>query len=100
MSAAALPLDPATEDRLLQLLQSATAALEKACALKPVETTHVVDVAEVAIGQLRDGLIEFHRAAETPSQARRLHATLDQVNAVLSLIVGLEYPAAGVQSQT
>jgi len=96
----AAPVDEATHQRLAQLKQRAVEALEQACAMKPAETKHEVDVAEVALLQLRDALIVQHRASQATQAAQRWRPTLDQVNAVLSLVVGLEYPAGGIQAKT
>jgi hypothetical protein len=97
---AAADVSADTRSRLAQLQQAAITALEKAQATQPAQTTHVVDLAEVELVRLRDALIELQRSSETPIQARRWRPTLDQVNAVLSLVVGIEYPAAGVQEKT
>ena len=56
-----------------------------------------VDRIENKIVQLRDLLIEAWRnSSEGPGE---LHACLEKVNAALSLVVGVEYPAAGFQEK-
>ncbi|MBV9546337.1 MAG: hypothetical protein JOY61_18355 [Chloroflexi bacterium] len=75
------------------LCREALQLLEEALGKPPPELSAEVDVAEQKIAQLRDELIDRLRAA--PDQA--LRAALDNVNAALSLVVGVEYPVGGVQ---
>ena len=57
-----------------------------------------VDDVERHVAHLRDGLIERLRAGDGPPAGQeQLRQALDQANAALSLIVGVEYPAAGLQ---
>jgi hypothetical protein len=66
------------------------AQLEDALARPPDQLGEEVDQVERELATLRDELI-----ADLRANGRR--AGLDQVNAVLSLVVGLEYPATGIQ---
>jgi hypothetical protein len=64
--------------------------LEDALNRPPEQLGEEVDQVERELAALRDDLI-------TELRASGHRAGLDQVNAVLSLVVGLEYPAAGIQ---
>ena len=66
------------------------AQLEDALTRPPDRLGEEVDQVERELATLRDELI-----ADLRANGRR--AGLDRVNAVLSLVVGLEYPAAGIQ---
>jgi hypothetical protein len=71
--------------------------LERALDLPPAELTEQVDVAERAIARLRNRLIAELRAATTGEDTRGLRGALDAANVALSLVAGVEYPAAGIQ---
>ena len=73
-----------------ELARSCLAQLEDALGRPPDQLGKEVDQVERDLASLRDQLI-----AQLRSTGER--AGLDQVNAVLSLVVGLEYPAAGIQ---
>jgi gamma-glutamyl phosphate reductase len=75
-----------------ELRQEAIRLLNDALQRPPAELKAEVDVAETAIARLRDELIDRLRAGDTS-----VRPALDNVNAVLSLVVGIEYPAQGVQ---
>jgi len=70
--------------------QTCVRQLEDALNRPPERLGEEVDQVERELAALRDDLIKELRAS-----GRR--AGLDEVNAVLSLVVGLEYPAAGIQ---
>jgi hypothetical protein len=74
----------------VELARSCLAQLEDALGRPPDQLGEEVDQVERELAALRDQLI-----AELRTSGRR--TGLDQVNAVLSLVVGLEYPAAGIQ---
>jgi hypothetical protein len=74
----------------VELARSCLAQLEDALGRPPDQLGEEVDQVERELAVLRDQLI-----AELRTSGRR--TGLDQVNAVLSLVVGLEYPAAGIQ---
>jgi hypothetical protein len=76
---------------------SAIATLEGALDLPPAELTAQVDVAERSIARFRNRLIAELRAAPAGDDARRLRQVLDAANVALSLVAGVEYPAAGLQ---
>ena len=77
------------------LRDDSVAALERALRLKPEDLGQEVDTAERLVVRLRDCLIEWIRPGD--SAGHRWQTALDQVNAALSLIVGVEYPAVGIQ---
>jgi hypothetical protein len=79
------------------LCQESVAALEHALQVTPAELTEQVDVAERVVVRLRDSLIEWVRRDGSSVQRTRWLSALQRVNAALSLIVGVEYPAAGFQ---
>jgi hypothetical protein len=56
-----------------------------------------VDAVEQIVTRLRDRLIHrLHHAGSSP-EATRWQAALERINAALSLIVGVEYPIAGIR---
>jgi hypothetical protein len=57
-----------------------------------------IDRAERLTVCLRNSLIERLRAGDAAQKAR-VHPALTQVNMAVSLLVGVEYPAAGVQEK-
>jgi hypothetical protein len=73
-----------------ELARGCISQLDDALARPPDQLGEEVDQVERDLAALRDELI-----AELRASGRR--TGLDQVNAVLSLVVGLEYPAAGIQ---
>lgn len=79
-----------------RLLEEALQAVNKACAMIPIQCLEEIDFAERAIVRLRDALIEQRRAAG-PGWDARSQAALDHVNGSLSLVIGVEYPATGSQ---
>ncbi len=74
-------------------------ALDEALSQPASAATAEVDVAERAVVQLRDVLIEHIRAGPGEPDASRMRNILDQVNAAISLIVAVEYPVRGLQRQ-
>ena len=72
-------------------------ALERAQGLPPAELTAQVDVAERAIARLRNRLIVELREATADGDAHQRRQALDAANVALSLVAGVEYPAAGIQ---
>jgi hypothetical protein len=87
----------APQRSLAQLCQQAIGLIERAKQEQPRQLSEDVDEAERAVVQLRDQLIELLRQTGMPGAPPGTHSALDSVNAVLSLIVGVEYPAAGLQ---
>jgi hypothetical protein len=75
-----------------ELARSSVALLDHALGLPPAQLGQEVDEAEREIAQLRDVLIAELRAGQSA-----VREPLDRVNAALSLLVGVEYPAAGIQ---
>ena len=89
---------PVQDDKpLFSLCEESVAALERALPLTSGGLTKQVDVAERAVVRLRDILIERVRQDNSSVQQRRWRTALTRVNAALSLIVGVEYPAAAIQ---
>jgi hypothetical protein len=78
-------------------LMAAIEALERALGLPPAELTAEVDVAERAIARFRNRLIAELRVAPTGDDAGHRRQALDAANVALSLVAGVEYPAAGIQ---
>jgi hypothetical protein len=66
--------------------------LESARDQPPAKLSSQVDDAERLLVSARDALID--RLRRDPGSPRR---TLDHLNAALSLVVGVEYPGAGIQ---
>ncbi len=78
----------------------ATAALERALHLPPLQVSREADIAERAIVRARDQLIlRLHQNAEQ-ADTSQWRETLNQVNAALSLIISLEYPIGGVPRES
>jgi hypothetical protein len=75
------------------LCREAIARLKQARQEQPRHLSEDVDEAERAIVRLRDELIDRLRR----EGAARTREALKHVNAALSLVVGVEYPAAGIQ---
>jgi hypothetical protein len=69
--------------------------LEDALTRPPAELESEVDDVERQLAQVRDRLIEQVHAPDAQSSDAR--QALDRVNAALSLVVGVEYPASGIQ---
>ncbi len=94
---AARPLRPDVPDRpaLQQHCRSAIQALDHASGLPGGKVGEPVDEAERATVLLRDGLIDRLRQDGSDASAE-YRSSLKQVNAALSLIVGVEYPVGGV----
>ncbi|MEJ2557989.1 MAG: hypothetical protein P8186_17550 [Anaerolineae bacterium] len=77
--------------------QEALTSLERVLEILPQWRFQEVDMAERAIVRLRDSLIDRMRGESAPAETGRLRAALDRVNVALSLVTGIEYPAAGIQ---
>ena len=73
-----------------ELARSCLAQLEDALGRQPDQLGDEVDQVERDLASLRDQLIAYVRSTGQRSG-------LDRVNAVLSLVVGVEYPVAGIQ---
>jgi len=76
-------------------LQAAVAMIDDAMKRPPAELTYEVDLVERRIVGVRDRLIAILRGGGQP--ASRAREALDGVNAALSLVAGVEYPATGIQ---
>ncbi len=74
---------------------AAMAALERAHNAPPLQFTQEADAALRSAVALRDELIAQLRGGDAAARA-----ALDSVNVALSIIVGLEYPAAGITRET
>gem|GEM_PF-1713742 len=73
-------------DRLKQALHESPSCLGKD-----------VDAVEQIVTRLRDRLIQRLRQTSPSPEATRWQTALGRINAALSLIVGVEYPIAGIQ---
>ena len=81
--------------RIADDVRAAIAMIDDAMKRPPLELTHEVDGAERKVVDVRDALIAIVRAGD--GRSVRARAALDEVNAALSLLAGVEYPATGVQ---
>lgn len=79
-----------------QLCREAIELIERARQEHPRQLSEDVDEAERAVVRLRDELIDRLRAAAQPGALASIQPSLKAVNAALSLIVGVEYPAGGI----
>jgi hypothetical protein len=82
---------------LKQLCREAMDHIEQALHTQPAEIKQEADLAENAVVRLRNRLIERLRQEGASRDATRLRADLDQVNAALSLVVGVDNPRSGIQ---
>ncbi len=76
--------------------RAAIAALERAIQAPPLRVSQEADLAEREVVRARDAVIAHLRQNQN-GESDHLHAILDQLNAVLSLVVAIEYPMSGVQ---
>lgn len=88
-----------TTPQVTHLCREALAALDRAVGPSPGEFKKQVDEAERATVRVRDELIGQLRGEPTRDQGRRWQRALERANVAVSLLVGLEYPAAGGQLQ-
>jgi hypothetical protein len=79
--------------------KEAVTSLDRLLATSPYPSFQELDVAQRVIVRLRDGLIEQLRQGETSAEAPGLRGLLDRVNAAISLVVGVEHPAAGIRRE-
>ena len=83
---------------LAEWCDEAVKVMEQAGQKPPAELGEEIDIAERLIVRLRDRLIDRLRENDHSADDRtRWRSALDQVNGALSLVVGVEYPAAGLQ---
>ena len=82
-------------NEITDLRDDCVARLDGALGLPPEQLGQQVDVVEREVARLRDALIQRLRRHELPDRE-----PLDKVNAALSLIVGVEYPVAGLQRKS
>lgn len=85
------------DQALREAARQALDAVEAALRLPPAECKEEVDVAERGIVHLRDRLIQMWRQRQSDDEGTRIRWLLDQANACLSLVVGIEYPASGIR---
>ncbi len=79
--------------------REAVASLDRLLEIAPYPRFQDLDGAERAIVRLRDGLIERLRQDNGSDEAPRLRGLLERANIAISMMVGLEYPAAGMRRQ-
>src|SRR5581483_5047646 len=77
--------------------REAIEALDRALNLPGNKVGEPVDEGERAAVRLRDGLIDLLRGQSGSDSGATNRSALRQVNAALSVIVGVEYPVGGVQ---
>jgi hypothetical protein len=87
----------AAQRTLAEQCRHAAGLLARAQMDQPRHLSEDVDEAERAVVFLRDRLIGELRGAAGNAEAARWRAALTHVNGALSLVVGVEYPAGGVQ---
>jgi hypothetical protein len=80
-------------DRLEPLVQRCVDELQDALNRPPAELSDEVDRVEQQLARVRDVLIQRRHEAGALTDPAALH----RVNGVLSLVVGVEYPSAGIQ---
>jgi hypothetical protein len=80
-----------------ELCREALNRVERALQMPPERVTQEADFAENAVVRLRDRLIDRLREEGASADAARLRADLEQVNAALSLVVGVDNPRASIQ---
>jgi hypothetical protein len=81
-----------------EICSQAVARLERLLEQKPALRLDEIDKAERLAVRLRDCLIERMRAGDVATRSRT-HPALKRTNMAVSRIVGVEYPAAGVQEK-
>ncbi len=81
-----------SDESLNEQCSMASAALERALNLPPLQVSREADVAERAIVKVRDELIGRLRANSDPATTR---TQLDRANVALCLVAALEYPVGG-----
>ncbi len=84
---------------LLDDLEAAAAALDRASTLPPLQLTQQADLAERMVVRARDNLIHRLRENGNAQAAPQWHDVLDQLNVVLSLIMAVEYPLGAMQRE-
>ncbi len=87
------PVAPIDDDALIGGCHQAAQQLDAALGAAPATIVAQVDVVERVVSRLRDGLIAHRRAG---SATTHTSAALDRLNAVLSLIVAVEYPQGAI----
>lgn len=92
-------LDPdlISRNRLIDECQRAIDTVERSLDLPPNALQDRVRLAKRAVVRVRDDLINALREASSPAQREPFRAALNDANVVLSLLIGVEYPAGGVQ---
>jgi hypothetical protein len=83
---------------LPDICRQALDALNQVLGEAPVKRLQGIDGTERLVVRLRDCLIDRYRRGDEAARAR-VHPALVQVNMAVSLIAGVEYPAAGVQEK-
>lgn len=81
---------------LTELCQQALDLIQTSLEKKPSELKEEVDQAERVLVQIRDRLIDMLRQDSVSEAAPQRRAALNGINAVLSLVVGVEYPVGGI----
>ena len=74
-------------------LREAAGALDRAASAPPLEVQLGASQAEMQVVQARDALIAWLREAPSSAESKPQKNLLNQLNAILSIIVGVEYPS-------
>ncbi|HET6466774.1 MAG TPA: hypothetical protein VFG43_00195 [Geminicoccaceae bacterium] len=83
-----------TDDAVRDHCHAAVAALDRVIDERPAEEHEYLVEAVRCLNRLRDRMIERRRAGDT---SRHLRDRLDRINAILSVVVGGQYPLVGVR---
>lgn len=89
--------DLVSQERLIDECERAIGTVGRSLDLPPNALQDRVRQAKRAVVRVRDDLIHALREASSPAQREPFRAALDDANVVLSLLIGVEYPAGGVQ---
>ncbi len=87
------------EDAILTNLRAAAEALARGQSLPPFQLTEEAETATRAISRTRDILIARLREAGEGARSTPESFMLDEVNAILSQCIAIQFPAAGVNRQ-
>ncbi len=92
-------VDSQADGSFAEQCKEAVASLDRLLEISPYPSFQDMDVAERAIVRLRDGLIERLRQDDASDETPHLRGLLERANIAISMVVGLEYPVAGMRRQ-
>lgn len=88
-----------SEDIVIANLRTAAEALERGQTLPPFQLTKEAEAATRAVVRARDTLIMRLREAGEGANSTAERFLLDEVNALLSRCIAIQFPAAGVNRE-